>query len=121
MDLPPNTPVPSIVASPARRWELLLLAALVAAIYFSRLGAVPFRGEETRWARVAWEMKETGDWIVPRQQGQVLADRPPLNSWCMVLASELTGRLDRLTVRLPAAACGLATPMRLATSTGGRA
>jgi len=85
------------------RWEVLLLAALAGAIYFSRLGAVPLRGEETRWARVAWEMRETGDWVVPRQQGRVFPDRPPLNSWCMVLLSRITGELDRVTVRLPAA------------------
>ncbi len=90
-------------------WELGLLAAFVAAVYFTRLDAIPFRGEETRWARVAWEMRETGDWIVPRQQGQVFPDRPPLNSWCMLFASMLTGKLDRLAVRLPAASATLLT------------
>jgi 4-amino-4-deoxy-L-arabinose transferase-like glycosyltransferase len=92
---------------------LLLLAAFVSAVYFSRLDALPFRGEETRWARVAWEMRETGDWIVPRQQGQVFADRPPLNSWLMLLVSGLTGSLDRLSVRLPAALATLLTALLL--------
>ena len=46
-------------------WEVALLAAFAAAVYFARLDAIPFHGEETRWARVAWEMRETGDWIVP--------------------------------------------------------
>ena len=109
MKLPPNMPAQSTGDPSVRRWELLLLVALVAAIYFSRLGAVPFRGEETRWARVAWEMKETGDWIVPRQQGQVFPDRPPLNSWCMALASLATGTMDRATVRLPTALATLLT------------
>jgi hypothetical protein len=89
------------------------LAAFVSVTYFSRLDALPFRGEETRWARVAWEMRETGDWIVPRQQGQVFADRPPLNSWCMLLVSGLTGSLDRFSVRLPAALATLLTALLL--------
>ena len=61
-------------------WQLLLLGAFVWAVYFSRLDALPFRGEETRWARVAWEMRETGDWIVPRCQGIPLYSRPPLQN-----------------------------------------
>jgi 4-amino-4-deoxy-L-arabinose transferase-like glycosyltransferase len=106
----------SVLAEPTRgrlRWEPWFLLALAATFYFTRLGAVPFRGEETRWARVAWEMRESGDWIVPRQQGVVFPDRPPLNSWCMLLASRLTGGLDRLAVRLPAAAATLATILLL--------
>ena len=95
---------PGIVREDARiNWQPWCLAVLAATIYFTRLDSVPFRGEETRWARVAWEMRETGDYIVPRQQGQVFADRPPLNSWCMLLASTVTGGLDRVPVRLPAA------------------
>ena len=94
-------------------WEAALLAGLVAAMYLTRLAAVPFRGEETRWARVAWEMRETGDYVVPRQQGEVFPDRPPLNSWCMLLASTVTGDLDRQAVRLPAALATLLTALLL--------
>jgi 4-amino-4-deoxy-L-arabinose transferase-like glycosyltransferase len=92
-------------------WELLLLAAFASAVYFSRLDALPFRGEETRWARVAWEMRETGDFVVPRQQGHVFPDRPPLNSWLMLLASGLTGNLDRFSVRFPAALATVLTAL----------
>jgi len=94
-------------------WEAVFLAALVAATYVARLDAVPFRGEETRWARVAWEMRETGDYGVPRQQGEVFPDRPPLNSWCMLLAGAVVGDLDRLAVRLPAALATLLTSLLL--------
>ena len=94
-------------------WEPLLLAVFVLAVFGYRLDTVPFRGEETRWARVAWEMRETGDYVVPRQQGQVFADRPPLNSWCMLAASAWTGRLDRFSVRIPAALATLLTTLLL--------
>jgi len=104
-------PASDLVSRPRFSWEVLSLTAFVVAVYFSRLDAIPFRGEETRWARVAWEMRETGDYIVPRQQGQVFPDRPPLNSWCMLAASRLTGGLDRLSVRLPAALATLLTTL----------
>ena len=82
--------------------ELLLLTLLVLGVYFTRLTDLTIRGEESRWARVAQEMLETGDWIVPRQQGEPFPDRPPLNSWAMMLASRCTGDLNLATIRLPA-------------------
>ncbi len=92
-------------ARPGTAWrevELLLLAALVLGVYFTRLTDLTIRGEESRWARVAHEMIDTGDWIVPRQQGEPFPDRPPLNSWAMILASRLIGELDLAAIRLPA-------------------
>ena len=47
-------------------WALVLL---VLGVYFSRMTALSIRGEESRRARVAYEMLETGDWLVPRVQG----------------------------------------------------
>jgi 4-amino-4-deoxy-L-arabinose transferase-like glycosyltransferase len=69
--------------------------------YGLRVGDQPIRGEESRWAQGAFEMLRTGDWIVPRQQGQVFAERPPMNSWLMALASFFTGGLTPWAVRLP--------------------
>lgn len=37
---------------------------------------------ESRYAAVAREMAEDGDWIVPRFNGEVYADKPPLFLWC---------------------------------------
>ncbi len=91
--------------------EAILLLLLVLGIYFTRLTLVSIRGEESRWATVAREMVRSGDWIVPRQQGLVFADRPPLNSWCMALIYEITGRLDRLAIRLPTALATLLTTL----------
>jgi 4-amino-4-deoxy-L-arabinose transferase-like glycosyltransferase len=87
------------------------LLLLVLGIYFTRLTSVSIRGEEPRWATVAREMVWSGDWIVPRQQGLVFADRPPLNSWCMALLYKLTGNLDLLAVRLPTALATLLTTL----------
>ncbi len=102
-------------AACARPWffepEAILLLLLVLGVYFTRLTSVSIRGEEPRWATVAREMVWSGDWIVPRQQGLVFADRPPLNSWCMALMYKLTGSLDVLAVRLPTALATLLTTL----------
>ena len=83
--------------------EVALLIALSLGIYFTRLTDLTIRGEESRWAQVAYEMRTSGDWVVPRQQGKPFADRPPLNSWSMVLASRLLGEWNLAAVRLPSA------------------
>ena len=48
----------------------------VALAILPRLDAVPFRGEEHRRMQVAEEMAAHGDWVVPREQGQVFLSRP---------------------------------------------
>ncbi len=102
------------VLRPRGAWfevEILLLTVLVSGLYFSRLTDLTIRGEESRWARVAQEMIETGDWVVPRQQGAPFPDRPPLNSWAMILASKLTGQLSLAAIRLPAVTATLAVTL----------
>jgi 4-amino-4-deoxy-L-arabinose transferase-like glycosyltransferase len=92
-------------------WEALLLVAIVAAIYFARLGDMSVRGEESRWATVAMEMLRTGDWVVPRQQGVPFLSRPPLGSWVIAGATLLRGQCDVWAVRLPAVLATLLTSL----------
>ncbi|HZN33935.1 MAG TPA: glycosyltransferase family 39 protein, partial [Pirellulaceae bacterium] len=90
----------------ARGWiepELALLLAIVCVIYLTRLAAPNLRGEETRRGRVAVEMIQTGDWIVPRQQGQLFLSRPPLQNWLIGLCGLVRGEVDWLAIRLPSA------------------
>lgn len=89
--------------------ELLLVVLLMLGVYFIRLTDLTIRGEESRWARVAQEMIETGDYVVPRQQGQPFPDRPPLNSWLMVAVAQVTGGVNLDAVRLPSALATLVT------------
>ncbi len=106
-----DRPAP-IYTAPAGWWrerELWLLLAVVSVIYLSRLTALPICGEESRWANGALEMIATGDWIVPRQQGEVFPERPPLGSWTMAVAALVGGRMDAVAVRLPSVLAVLAT------------
>jgi 4-amino-4-deoxy-L-arabinose transferase-like glycosyltransferase len=95
-----------IVVAPQRRWcewELAALALLTVALYFTRLTLLPVCGEESRWANGAREMIASGDWVVPRQQGQIFPERPPLGSWAMGLAGLARGQVDLTAIRLPSA------------------
>lgn len=83
------------------RWEAAALIVLVTALYGVRLTALPICGEEPRWACGAVQMWETGDWIVPRQQGNVFPERPPMSSWAMAIAALVRGAVDDMAVRLP--------------------
>jgi 4-amino-4-deoxy-L-arabinose transferase-like glycosyltransferase len=91
-------------------WALLLL---VAGVYFTRPTTLSLRGEESRWGNIAREMLQSGDFIAPRQQGVVFANRPPLTNWCIALSMTITGKFDALTVRLPTLVSTLLTTLML--------
>src|SRR5689334_8917683 len=83
------------------RFDLVLLTLFVLACYGLRIDKLSIRGEESRWATVAMEMRRTGDWVVPRQQGKPFLSRPPMGSWLIALAGSLRGECDAVAVRLP--------------------
>jgi 4-amino-4-deoxy-L-arabinose transferase-like glycosyltransferase len=87
-------------------WILLSLTAL---FYLPRLASLSVCGEESRWATVAREMLASGDWIVPRQQGNVFPERPPLGSWLMMVVGFVRGDIDLWAIRLPSVLAVLAT------------
>jgi 4-amino-4-deoxy-L-arabinose transferase-like glycosyltransferase len=100
---------------PGWKWllepQLALLMLVVIGIYFTRLTVPNLRGEEPRRARVAVEMIESGDWIVPRQQGQLFFSRPPLQNWFIALLGLARGHVDEVAVRLPSALATLLTAL----------
>jgi 4-amino-4-deoxy-L-arabinose transferase-like glycosyltransferase len=101
-------------AKPPRWWreaEVWLLVLIVVGIYFARLPALSIRGEESRRIRIACEMMENGDWIVPRQQGEVMPERPPLANWAIAASMALVGDDGPLAARLPSAMAVLATTL----------
>ena len=97
-----------------REAEVYLLVLVALAIYFSRLTTLTIRGEESRRARVAQEMLDSGDWIVERQQGEIFADRPPLGEWAIAATTLLNGgQMTTATIRLPAVTATLLTGLML--------
>ncbi len=55
--------------------------------------------DEAYYARSAIEMSETGDWIVPRYNGEVFAHKPPFIYWMMALGMKVFGE-NELGARL---------------------
>ena len=84
--------------------NLLLLLALSCVLYFWNLGRLPFyeRGEG-RESLVVWEMVHSGNWILPRVNGEYIPFKPPLFHWIGALAASLVGHVDEFTVRFPSA------------------
>ena len=81
----------------AERWSVravlpaaLLLLGLLALLLPS-LGVAPLERAEIYFLDVARGMVESGDWIVPRYQGEPFFDKPPLVYWLMAGAFSALG------------------------------
>lgn len=102
----------SLASARPGRW-LLWLAALVgvvAALSPRDLWAP----DEPRYGLVARTMADTGEVLVPRLNGQVYAEKPPLLFWAMAGAAKVAGSLPAPLARLPAALLGLAAVFSVA-------
>jgi 4-amino-4-deoxy-L-arabinose transferase-like glycosyltransferase len=76
-------------------------AALAAVLAFSDLGVRPLISPaEARYALVAREMAESGDWIQPRFNHVRFYEKPPLTFWCVGAAYRLFG-FTEFASRLP--------------------
>ncbi len=82
-------------------FDLSLLVSLVFLSFGLRISDLSIRGEESRRATVAMEMNWTGDWIVPRQQGQPFLSRPPMENWLIALSARFWGGFSASAVRMP--------------------
>jgi 4-amino-4-deoxy-L-arabinose transferase-like glycosyltransferase len=71
---------------------LIALLLLCSAVFFYGLGRLPFVGpDEPRYAEVAREMYQTGDWITPRLGGIKWFEKPALTYWLLAMGYELFG------------------------------
>ena len=94
-------------------WAILILATLHIC-YFSHLGAIGFVGpDEPRYAWIARDMAETGDWVTPRLYGKPWFEKPPLFYWGAALCFKLFG-VSEAAARLPSAISALFATLALA-------
>jgi 4-amino-4-deoxy-L-arabinose transferase-like glycosyltransferase len=85
-------------------WQFGLLLVLSGCFFGIRVTDLSIRGEESRRGRIAWEMWQNGDWIVPRIQGEPVFFRPPLQNWLIAFVAMAHGQVDELALRLPSVA-----------------
>ncbi|MCC6486065.1 MAG: glycosyltransferase family 39 protein, partial [Candidatus Hydrogenedentes bacterium] len=65
--------------------------------------------DEPRFAQVAREILQTGDWIVMHVNGEPYYEKPPFMFWTIAVLSLPFGDVNELTARLPAVLGGIAT------------
>lgn len=64
--------------------------------------------DEPRFAEASREMRQSGDFIIPRVNGEYRFDKPPLIYWCQAASSAVFGESD-FSVRFPSAVFSAAT------------
>lgn len=71
-----------LVAGHQKVSSLIILAAIAFFTLFFRLGDLPLTGaDEPRYARIAQEMHDHGEWVTPELQGKPWLEKPPLYYW----------------------------------------
>ncbi len=94
-------------------WAALICATLYVC-YFSHLGAIGFVGpDEPRYAWIARDMAETGDWVTPRLYGKPWFEKPPLYYWGAAICFKLFG-VSEAAARLPSAIAALLATVAMA-------
>lgn len=65
--------------------------------------------DEPRYAEVAREMIESGNYIQPHLNGKPYTEKPPLFFWTVVAGAKMFGGVNQLSVRLPSILSALGT------------
>jgi 4-amino-4-deoxy-L-arabinose transferase-like glycosyltransferase len=88
----------------------IVLAVGIAALALGTSRTPLWDEDEPRFAAIARAMVETGDWIVPRFNGELAVDKPVLMHWCMAACMSVFGT-NEVAARLPSMLAALATAL----------
>lgn len=101
---------PETATAPHARSSLwVVLGVLVLAFAFQGSRGI-WEPDEGFYASVASAMVSSGDWLVPRLNGQAFLDKPPLNYWSIAAAMRLGG-VNEWAARAPHALWFVATAL----------
>lgn len=92
--------------------KLLFVATMVLAglLFFRNIGGYDlWPADEPRFAEVAREMVESGNYLAPHINGQPYKEKPPLLFWAIVAASIPFGDVTEFPARMPSALAALGT------------
>lgn len=93
-----------MTAAPKPDRERLWLAAFGLLVFLAGLGGHDlWNPDEPRYAVVAREMLERGDFVLPHLNGEVYTQKPPLLFWSIAAASLPFGAVTEWSARLPSA------------------
>ena len=91
------------------RYLFIILAIGTLLFLFNLGGRDLWEPDETRYAVIAREMRETGNWVLPHLNREIYAEKPPLFFWLVNLSTFFLGENSGLANRLPSALAGLIT------------
>ncbi len=93
-----------------RAWHLVAVVLLGALIFLPGIASRDlWNPDEPRYAEVAREMLESGQFFVPHLNGEVYTQKPPLQFWAMAACSLVTGGMNEVAARLPAVLSAIGT------------
>lgn len=91
------------------RWPLAALLLLAAVVLAPGLGwREPMPPDEPRFALMARDMVDSGDWLFPRRGTELYAHKPPMFMWLQAATYKMTGSLG-VAFLLPSLLAALAT------------
>ena len=85
-----------------------IVLALAAVIFSINIGGYDlWPPDEPRYALIAREMMDSGDYLLPRVNNQPYKEKPPLLFWCIAACSSWTGEVTPTSARVPSVISGL--------------
>ncbi|MGQ8365219.1 ArnT family glycosyltransferase [Glaciecola sp. 1036] len=101
--------LPLIFSELSNQQKLVGFMVLALVIIFCGLGLRdPWPADEPRFALIAKEMVDTGQWFFPARAGEFYPDKPPIFMWSIALLYALTGSIT-FAFLLPSALCAMLT------------
>ncbi len=84
--------------------QIILLLVFCSVLFILGVGRWDlWNPDEPRYAQVAKEMVERGDWILMHVNGEIYVDKPPLFFWLIALSSFLWQGFTSFSARFPSA------------------
>jgi 4-amino-4-deoxy-L-arabinose transferase-like glycosyltransferase len=89
-------------------FHLVILVFVASLLFFYNLGGWDlWEPDEPRYAQVAREMLEDGNWILPRLNNRIYPDKPPVFFWLIALSYTIIGEVSSFSARFPSALAGV--------------
>lgn len=96
----------------SRLSAILVIILFTSVIFLPPLGTrVLYISDESRFALLAQDLLQGGQWLLPKLRGEVYMNKPPLYIWMIAGASRLSGGVTEFTAQLPAALSAIATAL----------
>lgn len=91
-------------------WRFAVILLLATVLFGAGIGRYDlWPPDEPRYAQVAREMLERGDFLTPHVNGQPYYEKPPLLFWLIAVCSVPFGDVTEVSARAPSVATGVAT------------